>query len=152
MSVNHVSAHRYGDRQALGIYRIVATVLMFILFVFLTIYEVAVNKNRFYLTFAWYVSAWTFGFFAISLTNMKAYFGEKAPVAGNDANSTHPFGLWKISTFFYTYAMLGGLHLLVLTLFATYRTYAKVELLTHIGPYLLLCGDFMFNRMFMPLG
>lgn len=44
MTVNHVSAHRYGDRKALGIYRVVATVLMLILFVFLTIYESAVMK------------------------------------------------------------------------------------------------------------
>ena len=82
MQVNHVSAHRYGDRQALGVYRIVATVLMVILFVFLTIYEISVNKHRFYLTYAWWVSAWTLAFFAISLTNIKAYFGEKPPEQG----------------------------------------------------------------------
>jgi len=154
MSVNHVSAHRYGDRQALGIYRIVATVLMFILFVFLTIYEVAVNKNRFYLTFAWYVSAWTFGFFAISLTNMKAYFGEKAPVAGNDANSTHPFSDWKTCTSYYSLALQAAVHLVVLENLQNYNTNSEVDVLLVILRYVplsLLVGDFFANRIYLPL-
>ena len=41
---------------------------------------------------------------------------------------------------------------MILTLFTTYRTHAKVELLTHMGPYLLLLGDMLFNRIWMPLG
>ena len=152
MQVNHVSAHRYGDRQALGVYRIVAAVIMVILFVFLTIYEISVNKHRFYLTYAWWVSLWTLAFFAISLTNIKAYFGEKLPAATVTEDTSHPFTVWKYTTFFYTYAMMGGLHLSILTLFTTYRTYAKVELLTNIGPFLLILGDMMFNRIWMPLG
>lgn len=95
MTVNHVSAHRYGDRQALGVYRIVATVLMFILFVFLTIYEIAVTKNRFYLTFAWWVSFDTLLFFSLTLINAKAYFGDKVPRAGMIEDGAHPFLEWK---------------------------------------------------------
>ena len=39
MAVNYISPHKFGDRKALGIYRIVATCFMFILFTFLTVYE-----------------------------------------------------------------------------------------------------------------
>ena len=39
MAVNYISPHKYGDRKALGIYRVVATCFMFILFTFLTVYE-----------------------------------------------------------------------------------------------------------------
>lgn len=52
----------------------------------------------------------------------------------------------------YTLAMLGGLHLSVLILLDTYTSYAKVQLLTNVGPYLLLLGDALFNRVYMPLG
>ena len=38
MKLNHINAHKYGDRRALGVYRIVATCLMFVLFTFLTVY------------------------------------------------------------------------------------------------------------------
>ena len=89
MTVNHVSAHRYGDRRALGVYRIVATVLMIVLFVFLTIYEATVSKQRFFLTFSWWVSLWTLSFFGLTLLNAGAYFGEKAPSVNQDGS--HPF-------------------------------------------------------------
>ena len=98
MTVNHLSAHRYGDRQALGVYRILATVLMLILFVFLTIYEVVVTKNRFYLTFAWWVSFDTLLFFSLSLLHVSAYFGDKVPKAGMVDDGTHPFLEWKFVT------------------------------------------------------
>ena len=39
MAVNYISPHKFGDRKALGIYRIVATCFMFILFTFRTVYE-----------------------------------------------------------------------------------------------------------------
>ena len=38
MALNHVSPHKYGDQKALGIYRVVATCIMFVLFTFLTLY------------------------------------------------------------------------------------------------------------------
>ena len=98
MTVNHVSAHRYGDRQALGVYRIMATVLMLILFVFLTIYEMTVNKSRFYLTMAWWVSFDTLLFFSLSLLHVSAYFGDKVPRPGMIEDGAHPFLEWKFVT------------------------------------------------------
>jgi len=103
MAVNHVSAHRYGCRKALGIYRIVATVLMLVLFAFLMIYESAVMKQRFFLTFSWWVSLWTLLFFGMSLINIKDYFSDKAPIASNDG--AHPSLTWKMTTGFYSTAL-----------------------------------------------
>lgn len=74
MVKNCVSPHKYGDKMALGVYRIVAFVLMLILFVFLTLYENIIARKRFYLTFVWYVSLGTLVFFGLSLVNYKAYF------------------------------------------------------------------------------
>ena len=93
MTVNHISAHRYGDRRALGVYRIVATVLMIVLFVFLTIYEATVSKSRFWLTFSWWVSLWTLSFFGMTLLHPSAYFGDKIPKVSEDGS--HPFSQWK---------------------------------------------------------
>ena len=41
---------------------------------------------------------------------------------------------------------------MILILFDTYHSYAKVELLTNIGPFLLMMGDALFNRVYMPVG
>ena len=74
-----MSAHKYGDRRALGSYRIVATCLMFVLFTFLTVYLSVEGTNRFYMCYAWWVSLGTFLFFSMSLVPLKAYFIEKNP-------------------------------------------------------------------------
>jgi len=66
MTVNHLSAHRYGDRKALGHYRITASILSIITFTFLTIYEIFFTTNRFYLTLSWWVSLDTVIFFCIT--------------------------------------------------------------------------------------
>ena len=67
MAVNYVSPHKFGDRKALGIYRIVATCFMFILFSFLTVYEWLVQGNRIIFIMPWWVSLGTLIFFALSL-------------------------------------------------------------------------------------
>ena len=152
MRVNYMSAHRLSDQKALGVYRVIATVLTFTLLVFQTIYEAAVNKHCFLLTFGWWVSLWTLLFLGLSLMSSSAYFGDKALHANMSSDGTHPFYFWKIVTFIYMLAMLGGLHLMILILFDTYHSYAKVELLTHIGPFLLMMGDALFNRVYMPVG
>ena len=151
MTLNHVSPHKFGDRMALGIYRMVATFLMLVLFVFLTIYESAVNNKRVYFTFAWWVSLGTLLFFALSLISFKAYFSEKPPTAANIQDGAHPFYLWKVTTFFYSFMMQAGLHLAILILLDT-RVYAKVELLTQVTPYFLLVGDWLLNRLYLPAG
>ena len=48
--------------------------------------------------------------------------------------------------------MLAGLHLFMLVCFDNNHTYAKVELLTYLGPLLLLLGDTLLNRIYMPAG
>ena len=79
MTVNHVCAHRYGDRKALGVYRVVATCISFVILAFLTVYEQWITKSRIYLSLAWWVSLGTLVFFALSLLSLHDYFREKVP-------------------------------------------------------------------------
>lgn len=79
MSLNHVSPNRFGDRKALGIFRIIAAVLLLGLTIWLTIYDVLVAKTRPMLTFNWWVCIGTLLFFLISLLPFKYYFKEEEP-------------------------------------------------------------------------
>ena len=114
MAVNHVSAHKYGDRKALGIYRMVSTFIMMCLFSFLTVYDVLITHNRFYFTLVWWVSLGTLLFFALSLVGVSAYMSDKPPNPRTAEDGTHPFYLWKISLFVYSFWMQAGLHLAIL--------------------------------------
>ena len=76
MALNHTSAHRYGDRKALGVFRIIAAVLTLSLFVFLTIYDLMVTSYRPWLMMNWWVCLVTFLFFAFSLVPAGNYFSE----------------------------------------------------------------------------
>lgn len=76
MAMNYVRPHKYVERRGLGIYRILASSIMFTLFVFLTVYETMMTKTRVYLTLVWWVSLLTWLFFAMTVTHWKAYFGE----------------------------------------------------------------------------
>ena len=74
MRINHVMAHRYGDRKALGIFRIIAVILMIGLLAFLTVYELLVTKTRPWFTMNWWVCIGTLFFFYISLIPAVYYF------------------------------------------------------------------------------
>ena len=101
-------AHKYGDRKALGIYRIVASCLMFVLFSFLTVYESVITGSRVYLTMPWWVSLGTWLFFVFSLINGQSYFNEKIAKV---SDGPHPFYLWKLCTFLNSFLLQAGLHL-----------------------------------------
>ena len=146
MAVNHVSPHKFGDRKALGIFRIVATCFMFILFSFLTVYEWLIQGNRVVFVMAWWVSLGTFIFFALSLIPYKAYFSEKRPVI-SDGN--HPFYLWKLLTFINGICLQGGLHLAVLLAHRD-ESSPKIEILIYAGPFALLAVDWFSNRLYLP--
>ena len=111
MAVNYVSPHKFGDRKALGLFRIEATFLMSILFSFLTLYEWLIQGNRFLLIMAWWVSLGTLLYFALSLVPYHAYFSDKRTVC---SDGPHPFYLWKLVTFLNGMCLQGGLHLVVL--------------------------------------
>ena len=98
MALNHVSPHRYGDKRALGIYRVMASLFMLILFIFLTVYMTLITLNRAYFTLAWWVSLGTFLFFASTLIDHKAYSGLDNVDEMKARDSPDPFELWKITT------------------------------------------------------
>ena len=110
MRVNHVNAHKYGDRKALGIYRIVAACAMLVIFIFLTLYEQYVTKNRFYFTFAWWVSLGTLIFFALSLVPSKDYFSEAAPDPKTAEDGLHPFFSWKVIASLQSFMLQAAIH------------------------------------------
>ena len=149
MRLNHVSAHKYGDRRALGVYRIVAACLMFVLFTFLTVYLSVEGSNRFYMCYAWWVSLGTFTFFGLSLVSLKAYFVENASDEEMDqSDGTHPFYLWKLVTFMYGFWLQAGLHLITLLGLHTIGT-PLFQILVYAGPSALLVGDLVFNRIYL---
>ena len=79
MAMNHVRPHKYVDRRGFGCFRMLAGSIMMTLYVFLTIYETMMNKQRVCLTFVWWVSLFTWFFFACTKTHWRAYFDEKRP-------------------------------------------------------------------------
>ena len=149
MRNNHVSSHRYSNRAALGIYRIISLVLALILFGFLTFYESAVLQKRFYLDLAWWTSLLTVSFFGLTSAQLGAYFTLKPSPRVVDAS--HPFLCWKIVTWIYAAAMSGCLHLLTLV-YLSANPYAKVEIVMLVAPFLLLFGDALLNRLCVPSG
>ena len=149
MSVNHLMAHKHGDRKALGIYRIVASCLMFIVFCFLTVYESVITGSRVYMTFAWWVSLGTWLFFTASLINGQSYFNEK--VKGVDG--PHPFYDWKIVTNLYSFVLQASIHLVILENLQGYETTQRnlVKVLISYVPLTLLVCDWFANRIYFPL-
>ena len=77
MALNHVSPHKYGEKKALGIFRVTAACFLFFLFIFLTVYLSTMSRQRPYLTMVWWVFLGTLSFFIASLIEYKAYFGKK---------------------------------------------------------------------------
>ena len=151
MAVNHVSSHKYGDRKALGLYRMCATFVMLVLFSFLTVYDVLITKERFYFTLTWWVSLGTLLFFTLSMVGVEAYMGAKPPNPRLAEDGSHPFYLWKISLFVYSFWMQAGLHLALLMSLntAVLEDREFLEQLLYIAPFLLLLGDWVINRIYM---
>ena len=77
MRLNHVSAHHYGDRRALGMFRVIATFIMLTLTAFLTIYEILVNLSRPWLTLNFWVCVGTLIYFLLTLIDYEHYFSAK---------------------------------------------------------------------------
>ena len=99
MRVNHVSAHRYGERKALGVFRVIATIVMASLTAFLTVYEVMISSQRPWLTMVWWVSLGTTLFFLMTLTSFGEYFTDKAPDPRRAVDGSSPFYSWKVVSF-----------------------------------------------------
>lgn len=114
MAVNHVSPHKFGDRKALGVFRIVAAIIMVALFCFLTVYEAIIAKNRYYLSMRWWVCLGTALFFALSLIPYKFYFNDMRPDSRTIKDGSHPFYDWKIITNLNCFMLQASIHLIVL--------------------------------------
>ena len=117
MSVNHVSPHKYGDRKALGVFRVVSACFSFTLFSFLTAYESQILKNRCYLTMPWWISLGTCIYFVLSIVHYKHYFDEKGPIVQTASDGSHPFYLWKFNTSLNGLLLQAGLHFAILSCF-----------------------------------
>ncbi len=114
MAVNHVSPHKYGDRKALGLYRMCATFIMLVLFSFLTVYDVLITKERFYFTLTWWVSLGTLLFFTLSMVGYEAYMGAKPPNPRQAEDGSHPFYNWKIVAIAFSLSLQVALHMTIL--------------------------------------
>jgi len=93
-------------------------------------------------------------FFALSLVGFNAYMGAKAPNSRTAEDGTHPFYLWKISMFVYSFWMQAGLHLVILMSLNTSDTYSEnqtMETILHIVPFGLLLIDWTVNRLYLTL-
>jgi len=114
MRLNHVSAHRYGDRKALGIFRIIAVALMLGLTGFLTVYEILVTKSRPWFTMNWWVCVGTLFFFAVSLIPAKYYFQAIEPDPRKAPDGSNPFYSWKFTALVYCFMLQASIHLVIL--------------------------------------
>ena len=74
MRLNHVQAHRYGDRKALGMFRIIATFIMLTLLAFSTVYDLLINLARPWLSLNFWVCLGTFVYFLLTLIDYQHYF------------------------------------------------------------------------------
>ena len=158
MAVNHVSPHKYGDRKALGLYRMFATFVMMVLFSFLTVYDVLITHNRFYFTLTWWVSLGTLLFFALSLVGYQAYMGDKPINPRTAEDGSHPFYDWKIVAIAFSLAMQAALHLTALEYLQTKpKEVYDQQYLNYLMPVItyaplgLLTIDWLFNRIYLPL-
>ena len=116
MSLNHVSSNGFGDRKALGIFRIIATAIMLAITIWLTIYDALVTKTRPMLAFNWWVCIGTFLFFVISLIPVRYYFQEEGPDRSKFyfLDGSNPFHLWKIMTLLNCLMLTAACHLALL--------------------------------------
>ena len=158
MAVNHVSAHKYGDRKALGIYRMVSTFIMMCLFSFLTVYDVLITHNRFYFTLVWWVSLGTLLFFALSLVGVSAYMSDKPPNPRTAEDGTHPFYDWKVVTIVFSLSLQASAHLAALEhLQKGPKEVYEYDYMRYVmptityAPLALLIIDWLFNRIYLPL-
>lgn len=153
MRVNHVMTHRYGERKALGVYRVIAAILMTTMTAFLTVYEVTVSESRPWLTMVWWVSLGTTIFFMITLTSFADYFSDKVPDPKRALDGASPFYSWKVSSFLFSFFFQASVHLVLLErLNAPYFVEPNyVEDIIAFAPLTLLLADFAANRFYIPL-
>ena len=171
MVLNCITPHKYGDKRALGVFRIVAFCLMFVLFTFLTVYESLINKNRVYLTFAWYVSLGTLAFFSLSLIFYATYFKDEGQAKEKKDTEVivhdgpHPFYSWKVITTVNCFCLQASLHLVILEVLQDSSSNQVVQVAANAAPLplfpvrtalsflpltILVC-DWFANRIYFPV-
>ena len=114
MRLNHVQAHRYGDRKALGMFRVIATFIMLTLTAFLSIYDILINLARPWLTMNFWVCFGTFVYFLMTLIDYQYYFMAKQPDPRSAADGSNPFYLWKQITLLNGFMFPAAVHLVFL--------------------------------------
>lgn len=168
MAQNHVRPHKFVERQALGVYRMLACLALISFLVFLTMYEVQYGRDRFYLTYRWWTCLLTWLYFAVVNTNYQAYFnlskeenkGEQdAQKELSFTDAAHPFVDWKIATHLYCLSFHAAIHLVILECFQDLQKLAlgsplnidAVPSLVAVVPLILLILDWCANRTYLPL-
>ena len=151
MRLNHTSAHKYGDRKALGIFRIIAAVATLSLFVFLTIYDLLATNYRPWYMFNWWVCLLTFFFFAISLVPAGNYFSEKEPNPMTAADGPTPFYSWKFMAWVWGFTFSASIHLVILENMEPLRNQEPFNEVVCFIPVSILFCDFLINRIYLPL-
>ena len=151
MRLNHTSAHKYADRKALGVFRIVAAVLTLSLWVFLTIYDLMVTNYRPWLMMNWWVCFLTFLFFAASLVPASNYFSEKEPNPRTAPDGSTPFYSWKFVASLWSFSFQAAIHLVVLENMEPVRNQEAFNEVVAFLPVSILACDFFANRIYLPL-
>ena len=151
MRLNHVQAHRYGDRKALGLFRIIATFIMLTLTAFLTIYDMLVNLARPWLSMNFWVCVATFLYFLLTLIDYEHYFTSKKLDPRIAADGSNPFYLWKQVTLLNGFVMPASLHFVFLAIYRRQEELLAVDALFIFTPLVMLIFDWTLNRVYLNL-